>query len=691
MMKIMETMKRLFPLISLLLLAALSIPVFGQTEASIASEILPCGPPHQVPPEAYGLLNEGEALAGQEKWDEAIQAYDRAIQIDPQFDLAWNAKGDLLQMLGRYIEADEAYDKIEALKEAHTTSILDHSMAAGINEITRNTTLRSHEFSVNDSRAFSWLSLKNVQASPLCGAVLWNWYSPAGDLLHSDSVNIPLPAGRDYWSTYNIWSALDIAGHPAANLTGDWHVDVYLNGQKILTEYFWISGSQPTLAQENRYQSNPINSNGTAYQEIYNNQYNQAQKEEAINKGDSLLSEGRYEEAIYFYDRAINQDPNNWKVFNSKGDALFKQGKYEEAIQAYNKAIELTPENPIAYGRKGAALKASGRADESDIAYATARELGDYSAWIPETNATGINLTSLFQIEILDHSMASSIDESTNNAVTRTIEFSGTDSKICSWLSLGHVLGAEVDWHWYSPDGNPYKTGRIGIPRNQGGGFWPEYNVWYSLDIASIPAEPYMEGDWYVDIYINGQKRLTEQFNLKLGSETGTIGRSSTPGSSQTNGTFAVLDHAIATEIDDATDKPVTTAKTNEIKDTLGAYSWLQLGNIGVATVKWDWHGGSNLHGGSVYEITHTFDIPPNPKGGHYDSINVWDFIDISSMRTSFEIGESNEEIFRESDEEAGYSSSYSNPIPDPRGEWTVDVYLNDQWLLQEEFTVIPG
>jgi hypothetical protein len=70
---------------------------------------------------------------------------------------------------------------------------------------------------------------------------------------------------------------------------------------------------------------------------------------------------------------------------------------------------------------------------------------------------------------------------------------------------------------------------------------------------------------------------------------------------------------------------------------------------------------------------------------------NVWDFVDISSMRTSFEIGESNEEIFRESDEEEGYSSSYSNPIPDPRGYWTVDVYLNDQWLFQEEFTVVSG
>lgn len=695
MMKIMKSMRRLFAPILLLLFAALFMPVLGQTDAPTTSEILPCGPPHQVPREAYSLLEEGEALAGQEKWNEAIQAYDKAIQIDPQFDLAWKAKADLLQMLGREIEANEAYDKIEEMKEAHTTSILDHSMAASIDEITRNATSRANEFSADDSRAYSWLSLKNVQAGPLCGVVLWNLYSPAGDLLHSDSVNIP-PINGDYWSTYNVWSNLDIAGHPAANLSGDWHADIFLNGQKILTEYFRISGDQPTIAPEDPEDQQPYSPGKyeeTAYQETYNQLYDQGKKDEAINKGDRLLSEGRYDEAIYFYDQAINQDPNNWnnwKVFNSKGDALSDQGKYEEAIQVYNKAIELTPENPIAYGRKGAALKALGQINESNIAYATARELGDYSAWIPETDAAAINLTDLFHIEVLDHSMASSVDQSTNNASKRTGAFSSADGRVYSWLSLGHILGAEVEWHWYSPDGNPYKTGRVEIPRNQSGGFWPVYNVWYYLDIASIPTEDYMAGDWHVDIYINGQKRLTEQFNLKFDSGASKI-PGPTSGASRIQGTFTVLDHAIATEIDDATDKPVTTDRTNEIKDALGAYSWLQLGNIGTARIRWDWHGGSNLHGGGLYEITHIYDIPPNPKSGYYDSMNVWDYIDISSMRTSFEIGESDEEIFRESDEEEGYFSSYSNPIPDPRGDWTVDVYLNDQWLFQEEFTVVSG
>jgi hypothetical protein len=59
-------------------------------------------------------------------------------------------------------------------------------------------------------------------------------------------------------------------------------------------------------------------------------------------------------------------------------------------------------------------------------------------------------------------------------------------------------------------------------------------------------------------------------------------------------------------------------------------------------------------------------------------------------MLQDFKYGESNEWDARRSAEKEGYSYYGTNPNPDPHGDWTVDVYLNDQWLLQEQFTV-PG
>jgi tetratricopeptide (TPR) repeat protein len=563
-------------------------------------------------------------------------------------------------------------------------SVLDHSMATSIDESARTVISRTQEFSANDSKAYSWLSLGDVGA----GIIYWNWYSPAGLIEYMDDAQIPMPTSGSSWNAYNVWSSIDIAGKDAANSPGDWHVDIFLDGRKMLTEYFSISGGQMTTAQENQYILSK--SDETAYKNLYNqNNYYLA-----ITKGDNLKGEGRYDEAIHSYDEAINSDPNNfqsWKALNSKGEALSKQGKYKEALQAYDKAIELAPDVSMVWTNKGYALKALGRTNESDVAYATARELGDQSAWVPETNATVINLTSLYFIEILDHTMASNIDESANNVITRTSTFSSTDRKIYSWLNLGHVLGATVTWHWYSPDGNPYKTGQVDIDRNPKGGYWPSYNVWYGLDVADIPKEQYMSGNWHVDIYINGKKRLAEQFDLNTGSGASTISPNATSGSNTAYGTFGILDHCMASEIDEATGKPVTTTKTYRFKDTMMPYSWLQLGNIGAARIEWDWKGGEYSQNGKNYEITHSYSIPPNPNGGYYASYNVWDSMDIPSMLQDFEWGESNEWDARRSAEEEGYSYiPEPNPTPDPHGDWTVDVYLNDQWLLQEQFTV-PG
>ena len=45
------------------------------------------------------------------KYDEAIQAYDRAIEINPQYTDAWYNKGETLRRQDKYDEAIQAYDK----------------------------------------------------------------------------------------------------------------------------------------------------------------------------------------------------------------------------------------------------------------------------------------------------------------------------------------------------------------------------------------------------------------------------------------------------------------------------------------------------------------------------------------------------------------------------------------------------
>ena len=64
---------------------------------------------------AADWFNKGDALTSQGKYDEAIQAYDQAIQLNPNYDNAWYNKGVALKALGRTNESDAAFVKAKEL------------------------------------------------------------------------------------------------------------------------------------------------------------------------------------------------------------------------------------------------------------------------------------------------------------------------------------------------------------------------------------------------------------------------------------------------------------------------------------------------------------------------------------------------------------------------------------------------
>jgi tetratricopeptide (TPR) repeat protein len=58
-------------------------------------------------------------------------------------------------------------------------------------------------------------------------------------------------------------------------------------------------------------------------------------------KGFILYNLGKYEEAIYYFDKAISIYPEYAEVWNHKGSALQKLGKGEDAKECFNKAKSL--------------------------------------------------------------------------------------------------------------------------------------------------------------------------------------------------------------------------------------------------------------------------------------------------------------------------------------------------------------
>ena len=58
-------------------------------------------------PEAIEFFNKGNTLYDMGKYEEAVQAYDKAIEIDPEYAEAWVCKGYALNNIGKYQEADD--------------------------------------------------------------------------------------------------------------------------------------------------------------------------------------------------------------------------------------------------------------------------------------------------------------------------------------------------------------------------------------------------------------------------------------------------------------------------------------------------------------------------------------------------------------------------------------------------------
>ena len=73
----------------------------------------------------------------------------------------------------------------------------------------------------------------------------------------------------------------------------------------------------------------------------------------AIARGDQLVKDGRYEDALYHYDRAIRTGSRPASAWTSKGVALKRMGRLDEALRSHNVALRLDPDNEIAWCNKG--------------------------------------------------------------------------------------------------------------------------------------------------------------------------------------------------------------------------------------------------------------------------------------------------------------------------------------------------
>jgi Tfp pilus assembly protein PilF len=115
-----------------------------------------------------------------------------------------------------------------------------------------------------------------------------------------------------------------------------------------------------------------------------------------------LREQGRAAEAEASFRAAISLVPNHAGAHNNLGNALREQGQLDEAVACYRRSIALAPDRPATYSNLGATLQQACRLDEAIICYRQALDLapdlaaahhhlamallakGDFAAGLPE-------------------------------------------------------------------------------------------------------------------------------------------------------------------------------------------------------------------------------------------------------------------------------------------------------------------
>lgn len=70
-------------------------------------------------------------------------------------------------------------------------------------------------------------------------------------------------------------------------------------------------------------------------------------------RGEFALRVEKWDQAIDFFSRSINDNPSFFVAYHNRAIAYSKKGEYDQSIKDLQKAVQLNPDYPDAYGLMG--------------------------------------------------------------------------------------------------------------------------------------------------------------------------------------------------------------------------------------------------------------------------------------------------------------------------------------------------
>lgn len=385
-----------------------------------ALETVPSEPGLQAAQRAVALdpdngdawFNLGAALDYLEREAEAVEAYRRAIELEPR-PPAYNGLGDVYTALGRYDEAVAAYEQALALNPNypwpyHNLGLLhEHrgDYAAAIPFYQQ--ALERHQR--DKDKAVTWDNLGNVYAAQgesdeAMAAYRW--------------ASVLNPTYAPPWHGLgDVYSALG---------RDDEAIKAYRQAIALDPAAAWPYNNLALVYERRGEYQQAI---GLYREALERHEDDTARAVTWRNLGDVYVALSRPDEAIAAYLRASQLDPQDPRPHHSLGEVYRALGRTDEAIAAYNRAVALDPAYAPAHTGLGHIYTQTGRPAEAIAAYRRVIEL------TPESPAAYNNLGFLYAQQ--------GDTESAIVAFRQALERQQRDQdKAVSWHNLGRVYEA---------------------------------------------------------------------------------------------------------------------------------------------------------------------------------------------------------------------------------------------------------
>ncbi|WP_404786715.1 tetratricopeptide repeat protein [Altericista sp. CCNU0014] len=287
------------------------------------------------------------------QYEAALNNAEQAIALNPNYELAWNCRGNALYDLGHYEEAIASFDKALQIKPDYYQAWVNRGIF--LNNLER------HEEAIASFDKALQLKSDDNQA--------WNNRGIAsGKLGHHEeaiaSFNKALQIKSD---DHQVWNNRGIAFgklccHEEAIASFDKALQIKPDDHQV-----W-NNRAATLGNIGRNEE-AITSFEKALQ-IKPDEY-QAWN----NRGMALVNTGRNEEAITSFNKALQINPNNYQVWNNRAVALGELGRNEEALASFDNALQIRSDYWQAWGGRGLALDQLNRHKEAIISCDKALEI----------------------------------------------------------------------------------------------------------------------------------------------------------------------------------------------------------------------------------------------------------------------------------------------------------------------------